>query len=288
MTTISQVLQESIRTLTPVSETPLLDAQNLLANIIGKSRSWVLAHPEADLSSQEVDSYHRDAAAIAEGMPLPYLLERWEFFGLEFLVTPDTLIPRPETELMVETAIQWVTSISAHTWVADVGTGSGCIAVALAKQAHNLTVIATDVSYPALIVALSNAQHHKVDDRIHFLQADLIPQITIPINLICANLPYIPTDKLKKLGIFGKEPQLALDGGEDGLALIGRMLYQAPYLIAPGGLILLEIEASQGSQAVDLALRSFPMAKVDVQRDLAGYDRLLIIQVPKEFQPKNR
>lgn len=288
MTTVSRVLQVSIKTLTPVSETPLLDAQYLLAHIMGKSRSWVLAHPEAYLSPQEVESYQRDTTAIAEGIPLPYVLEHWEFFGMDFQITPDTLIPRPETEMMVESAIQWAKSFPGHIWAADIGTGSGCISVALAKHTNNLSIVATDLSYPALNVALSNARHHNVDERIHFLQADLIPQITIPINLICANLPYIPSNKLKNLGVFGKEPQLALDGGEDGLVSIGRFLKQASLLIAPAGMILLEIEASQGSRVIDLALGSFPMAKVDIQRDLAGYDRLLIIQVPEDFQLKNR
>ena len=282
MTTITQVLQDSINSLTPVSDTPSLDAQNLLANIMGKSRSWVLAHPEAYLSSRELNSYQRYTSAVVEGIPLPYVLEKWEFFGLKFHITPDTLIPRPETEMIVEKAIQWLSINPGHIWGADVGTGSGCIAVTLAKNVPDLSIIATDISYPALNVARSNAHLHSVADRIYYLQADLIPQFSRPLKLICANLPYIPTNTLKELEIFGKEPQIALDGGEDGLALLTRFLNQAPHWIAPGGLILLEIDASQGSQVVDLALKSFPMAVVEVQRDLAGLDRLLVIEIPQD------
>jgi release factor glutamine methyltransferase len=105
--------------------------------------------------------------------------------------------------------------------------------------------------------------------------------------LICANLPYIPTNTLKELEIYGKEPRLALDGGKDGLSLICKFLNRAPYSIAPGGLILLEIEANQGSQVVDLARESFPRAAIEVQSDLAGSDRLLVIQVPKDHRPVN-
>lgn len=285
MTTISQVLQESIGTLSTISETPSLDAQNLLANVMGKSRSWVLAHPEANLSSKEVGSYQRNTTAIAEGLPLPYVLKYWEFFGLEFRVTPDTLIPRPETELMVEEAIRWLRHNPGHKWGADVGTGSGCVAVAVARHADNLSLIGTDVSFRALTVASTNARHHHLKHRIHLLQADLVPQIGLPLNLICANLPYIPTSTLMELEVFGKEPRLALDGGDDGLALISRLLEQAPDLIAPGGLILLEINASQGIQVSELALRSFPMANVEIKPDLAGLDRLLSIQIPPDYQP---
>jgi release factor glutamine methyltransferase len=287
LTTIFKILQESIKNLTPVSDTPSLDAQNLLANMLGKSRSWVLAHPEANLSSQEVNTYQRNTSSIVSGIPLPYVLGHWEFFGLEIQITPDTLIPRPETELLVEKAMHWLSLIPGHCWGADVGTGSGCIAVALAKYAINLSIIASDISYPALYVARSNAIHHKLDDCVHFLQADLIPQFTIPLNLICANLPYIPTNTLKELEIYGKEPRLALDGGKDGLSLICKFLNRAPYSIAPGGLILLEIEANQGSQVVDLARESFPRAAIEVQSDLAGSDRLLVIQVPKDHRPVN-
>lgn len=288
MITISQLLQESIGTLSTVSDTPSLDAQNLLATVMGKSRSWVLAHPEANLTSNQVDAYHQNTTAIVGGMPLPYVLEYWEFFGLEFHVTPDTLIPRPETELMVEKAIHWLRQNPGPNWGADVGTGSGCVAVAIANHANNISFIGTDISFQALDVASKNALHHKLEHRIHLLQTDLAPRTSLPMNLICANLPYIPTSTLKELEIFGREPRIALDGGEDGLALINRFLNQAPNLIAPGGLILIEIDPSQGSPVIELASRVFPTATVEVHQDLAGLDRLIAIQLSPDYKPVTR
>ena len=134
MNTITQILQESTETLAQVSETPALDVQTLLAHILGKPRSWLLTHPEDYLSSQALFTFQKDITLLVEGIPLPYVLGRWEFYGLEFIVTPDALIPRPETELLVEQALTWLSNKSNRRLGADLGTGSGCIAVTLAKH----------------------------------------------------------------------------------------------------------------------------------------------------------
>lgn len=279
MTTVTYALQESTESLAQVSETPSLDAQTLLAHILGKPRTWLLTHPDENLSSQALSAFRKDINLLEEGIPLPYVLGRWEFFGLEFIITPDTLIPRPETETLVEQAITWLSNRSDRRLGADLGTGSGCIAVALAKHVRDLSIIAADISYQALSVARSNTIQHQVSDRVHCLQADLFPPVDCQFDLICANLPYIPTGTLRTLKIYGKEPGLALDGGVNGFDLINRFLNGVPALIAPGGLILVEIEASQGLQAESFARQVFPKAEISLLVDLAGHNRLVAIQI---------
>lgn len=278
MTTISQILDHSASTLMKVSDTPALDAQTLLAHCLGKPRSWLFTHPEESLPDSVISTYQQDLDALERGIPLPYILGSWEFYGLKFTVTPDTLIPRPETELLVEKALDWIHLRPENCLVVDVGTGSGCIAIALAKNNPNLSIIATDISYPALNTAQSNAIQHGVVDRVKFLQADLIPPISGHFDMICANLPYIPTQTLQKLEISAREPDLALDGGLNGLNFIARLIEEAPVHIAPGGIILIEIESSQGAKIQNLALQAFPNADVEVLPDLSGRDRLITIR----------
>ncbi|RME87431.1 MAG: peptide chain release factor N(5)-glutamine methyltransferase, partial [Anaerolineae bacterium] len=243
--------------LNPHSETPALDAQVLLAHVTGKPRAWVLAHPDVPLTPEQERALKAALSRIERGEPLPYVLGHWEFYGLDFLVTPDVLIPRPETELLVEHAIEWLTAHPERRLAADVGTGSGCIAIALAVHVPDLSVIATDISAAALEVARRNARRLDVGERIRFICCDLLPEPSEPLDLLCANLPYIPSATLRDLDVYRREPTLALDGGPDGLDLIRRLLTIAPRYLSPGGLILLEIEASQGVQALALAYDAF-------------------------------
>jgi release factor glutamine methyltransferase len=211
----------------------------------------------------------------------------WEFYGLELIVSPEVLIPRPETESLVETALGWLRRPgSAIRKCVDIGTGSGCIAIALALNAPNLVLTATDISSTALAIAHANAHKLHVLDRIHFVEADLLASpalVAQRFDLLVANLPYIPTWTLHQLEVFDHEPSLALDGGPDGLAVIRRLLETAPAHLAEGGALLLEIEASQGKSALALARAAFPKsafpyADIQVLPDLAGKDRLLAIQ----------
>jgi release factor glutamine methyltransferase len=253
----------------------------LLSHVTGRPRAWLLAHPEAQLSEGEMAALQSGLARLERGEPLPYLLGHWEFYGLDFRVTPATLIPRPETELLVETALAWLRSRPGLHRAADVGTGTGCIAISLAVHCQNLQVTATDVSLAALSTARENAEEHGVSARTHFILSDLFPPTTDQFDLVCANLPYIPSGKLSLLDVYGKEPSLALDGGPDGLDLVRRLLQQAPGRLQPGGLILLEIEAGQGREAAALAQAAFPSAQIQVLPDLAGHDRLVSIQISR-------
>jgi len=260
------------------SETPSLDAQVLLSHICRKNRGWLFAHPEGLITEEQQNSLRDAVSRIEAGEPLPYVLGHWEFYGLDFTINADTLIPRPETELMVEQAIKWLKAHPRQRRAADIGTGSGCIAVSLAINIIDLRVTATDISPTALEIASTNAEKHKVEKRVKFVQADLLP-INFPThNLICANLPYIPTRTLEGLEVFGREPSLALDGGPDGLNLIGKLLPQAVHNLSPEGMLLLEIEATQGKAALELAHEIFPEAQIDLLPDLAGHDRLIRIE----------
>ena len=285
---LDAALAELTARFSPLSDTPLLEAQVLLAHTLQKPKAWVLAHPEAELSLAEQHDINNYAARRGNGEPLPYLLGHWEFYGLDLLVTPAVLIPRPETELLVERALDWLRRHPACRRAADIGTGSGCIAITLAKHIPDLKVLASDLSPQALDVARQNAARHRVAERITFIQADLLAlQGMIPTqscDLIAANLPYIPSTTLEGLPVSQFEPCLALDGGENGLDLIRRLLHQAPDCLSPHGCLLLEIEAGQGETARGLAQTAFPQGQVTVLADLAGHDRLVVVELPDAGQ----
>ena len=268
-----------------ISDTPALDAAVLLGHILNKPRTWVMAHPELTLTPKQQEQLDNSLARFENGEPFPYILGHWEFFGLDFHVTPAVLIPRPETELLVEKAIAWLQESQVRSTVADIGTGSGAIAVAIAIHAPATYILATDISRAALDVAHSNAQKFDVLNRIEFVECDILPPkpnastSESRFDLICANLPYIPTATLQGLPIFGREPTLALDGGRDGLDLFRRLLKIAPDWLAPHGLMLLEIEATRGAQAFHLASDEFSQAEIHLHQDLTGRDRLLEIRI---------
>jgi len=239
----------------------------------------VLAHPEAELTPEQSGRFAKLIEQAERGTPLPYLLGQWEFFGLSFKVTPDVLIPRPETELLVEKALgKTPKPKTPNSKIADVGTGSGIIAITLAVKLPQAHIIATDVSVAALEVARANAVAHSVADRVKFIHGDLLESAG-KVNLICANLPYISTVELTTLPVAKHEPTLALDGGEDGLRLIERLLATAGDHLLPDGALLAEIAATQGEAAASLAHHYFPSARVEVYKDLAGLDRVLEIEI---------
>lgn len=280
---MSSLLSDIVNRIAPLSDTPALDASVLLAHILDKPRSWIVAHSNLALTKQQQAQLSESLNRLESGEPFPYVLGQWEFFGLEFEITPAVLIPRPETELLVEKAIAWLEQSPECRTVADVGTGSGIIAISIAVHVPDSAILATDISPEALAVARRNARKYDVEDRIQFVKCDLLPARTEgfstakSLDLICANLPYIPSETLYRLSVFGREPTLALDGGQDGLDPIRRLLSLASDWLAPNGRLLLEIESSQGSQAQHLASSLFPEAELHLHQDLAGHDRLLEI-----------
>ena len=257
-----------------------LDAQVLLAHVLERPRTWLLAHLDAPLSAPMLESANQAFSRLEAGEPLPYILGHWEFFGRDFDITPDVLIPRPETELLVEKAIKWLSANPLKRSVADIGTGSGIIAASIAMNVPDAKILATDISPAALKVAQKNTIKFNVQDRIRFVQCNLLPQeVDSNIDLLCANLPYIPTQTMQELPIYGREPTLALDGGEDGLDLYRSLLEIAPRWLSQRSLMLFEIEASQGMKALSLAYDKLSNATINLHKDLAGHNRLLEIRL---------
>jgi release factor glutamine methyltransferase len=251
----------------------------LLNNILKHPTSWILTHLEYPLDPEEESSLNAKLARLLSGEPLAYINGKQSFFGLEFLVTYDVLIPRPETELLVEEAIRKSRILHDPLMIADVGTGSGCIAVSLAKSLPDIKICATDISFKALQVAKQNIQDNQVESQIILCQTFLLDGIENKFDLICANLPYIPTKKLNALPILKFEPRLALDGGNDGFILIMQLLENIKDKIQPNGIILLEIEETQKQKIFRVCKILFPTSYCTILDDLAGLPRLAIINL---------
>lgn len=277
--TIRDAILRARKNLKDVSDIPGSDAQLILADILNQSRAWILTHQEVELSSREKKRFFKTLSRYSSGDPLPYVLGWREFFGRRFNINESVLIPRPETEHLVEQALHFLRTYPEKRSAMDIGTGSGCIAISLVAEMEDLHMSAADVSYEALEVARGNAKLHGVESRIHFIQMDLTNGIRHPCDLICANLPYIPVLILENLEVARKEPILALDGGEDGLIYIRRLLQEIPELLLPGGCALLELEAGTGRSALELAKIYVEGANFKIIPDYSKQDRVLVIEI---------
>lgn len=276
--TIRQWLETARQRLNGRQDEPALSARLLTAHHLNKDRAWIIAHNHDPLPADLIPALEADLDRLVRGVPLPYVLGAWEFYGLSFQVNESVLIPRPETELLVETALNWVNQHPGPLRAADVGTGSGCIAAALARHAPQMHITAVDISQQALRVAKQNFIQLNVAGQVSALQSDLLSSLSGPFDLLCANLPYIPSAKLPHLDVTTHEPSLALDGGPDGLVLVQELLLQARSRMADRFLILLEVEADHGQAAPELTCQIFPQANTTMLRDLAGLPRLVSIK----------
>lgn len=284
MITVQEALGQAYTTLENQGvDTPRLDAELFLANVLAVNRAAILAWPDRVLSPKELTGFRALVTRRGEREPLAYILGHREFYGLEFTVDRRVLIPRPETELLVEHALRFFSHSTGVAGpglrIADVGAGSGAIAVTLAVHLPRARVYALDASEGALVVTAENARRHGVAARVHCLQGDLLAPLPEPVSLITANLPYVTSEELEGLlpEIRDHEPRAALDGGPDGLAIIRRLLQTAGSCLNPDGSILLEIGASQGAAVTALARRYYPQSTVKLIQDYAGLDRLLAI-----------
>ena len=275
--TVSEALKHGRQALLSISETPFLDAQLLLAYTLKRKKEWVLAHSEHPLSTSELTTFEEYLNRLVTGEALPYLLGSWEFYGRSFHVTADVLIPRPETELLIENALGFLRSNPTVRLCADIGTGSGCIAISLALEIPDLHVIAADVSPSAIEVALVNSKQHGVEDRVTLIVSDLLRPFDFHFGLICANLPYIPSERLQGLAVAEREPNLALDGGMDGLAVIRRLARELPEWMAPGGRALLEVDSSHAHVLAGELTSMYSSVTTDVLKDLSGRDRVVVL-----------
>lgn len=279
--TIAELLntmRDRIRT-AEISDSPMMEAQWIMEMITGLHRPELLAHSEKEVSDEHYTRALELTGRYVAGEPLPYLLGDWHFYGNRFLVTPAVLIPRPETERLVELAINWLQSHTQAKVVLDIGTGSGCIAITLLKSRKLQLAQATacDLSFEALKLAQQNAQINGVQDRLRLVQSDLSTPFTGPIDIVCANLPYIPSARLPMLDVSRHEPRLALDGGPDGFGLYRRLFSDLTGKMAADSLILCEIDLIQEKFGAELAQQVFPSAEVSVIRDYDGLPRVLSI-----------
>ncbi|MGB7337728.1 MAG: peptide chain release factor N(5)-glutamine methyltransferase [Phototrophicaceae bacterium] len=275
--TIRDALQIAYQQLHP-SHTKRLDAQLLLCHLLNVEKPYLVTHDDRILSNQEITDFQALIARRQNDEPVAYILGYKHFWDLVFAVSPAVLIPRPETEHLIEAALEWVKGKN-ELIVADIGTGSGAIAVTIAKHT-NATVYAVDISPAALEIARKNATDNQVD--IHFhegsLASPLIEQ-AIKVDLLLANLPYIRADVMPDLPVTKHEPSLALVGGEDGLDLVRDLILQIPQVCNPNALILLEIGMEQYQAVREFAEAHLVTKDIRIIKDLAGLDRIVAIQL---------
>lgn len=271
-------------------DTPRLDSEVLLGHVLGLSRAELYTHSERRLSDADRQAFEELVDRRFKHEPVAYLIGRKAFYGLDLAVDERVLIPRPETELLVDLALDLVAH-KAHVAaqagratpvvMADVGTGSGAIALAVAASAVVQThIYATDISPAALAVAAENARRLGLVEPVTFLLGDLLTPLPEPVDLIVANLPYIAESEWSALApdIAEFEPALALSGGPDGLTYIRQLLEQAPDHLRPQGALLLEIGSGQGAQVAKLATSIFPEAFVEVLTDYGYRDRIVRVR----------
>jgi len=278
---IAQAIQDASRVLrqSGVPEARR-EAGSLLVHVSGKDRTFLISHAEALLTAAEWEHYEEVVQRRASGEPLQYITGTQDFFGLEFIVTPAVLIPRPETELLVESALDLLQSQTAPQ-ICDVGTGSGCIAVALVHQLSQARAVALDISAAALQVAQKNAERHKVTNRITFLESDCfaaVPTNTV-FDLIASNPPYVSANALAGLQreVRDHEPSVALSPGPDGLSVIRRLLTDAPAFLQSQGYLVLEIGFDQG-EAISRLVAAETWNLIDIRPDLQGIPRIVLLQ----------
>jgi release factor glutamine methyltransferase len=293
--TVEVLLRDAVERLRAAgSETPRLDAEVLLANILGIDRTGVIAHSEAPVGDGAAARFAEAVVRREAGEPVAYVREVKEFMGLAFAADPRALIPRPETERLVELAEEEIgrrllagprPAGAPPIRVVDVGTGAGTIAVALAVRLRargmldEVTILATDDAPEALDLARENAVGHAVADRVAFREADLVPPDERPFDLVLANLPYVRSDAIDDLPIAASfEPRHALDGGSDGLDVIRRLLDILPEVLAQRGIALLEIGADQEDLVIAAVAEIPGHWSCAVERDLAGLPRVARVE----------
>ncbi|MBI3960850.1 MAG: peptide chain release factor N(5)-glutamine methyltransferase [Chloroflexi bacterium] len=263
-------------------ENPRLDAQVLLAHVLGADRTWLFAHHDHPLTVDQAAAFTDLVARRIRREPVAYLLGRKEFYGLDFAVDERVLIPRPETEMLVDFLLAHVQADAKRTFVvADVGTGSGAIAVTTAVHAPNTRIYGLDISTDALAVARENGCRLAPNARLAFLNSDLLAALPEPADVIVANLPYVTDAEYTDLQpeIREYEPQLALTAGDKGLDVIQRLLGEVRSHLKPNGLVLLEIGHEQGEAVKRLAEEMRPHPQfVGLRQDYSGHVRMVTIE----------
>lgn len=275
--TIAELLPKAISRLTGAgSDEPQPNAEWLLACVLHVTRTWLLAHGDYVLSENELALYEKYITRKAAGEPLSHIVGYQPFDGMEIIVSPDVLTPRPETEELVETVSALFDKKGAHTFI-DMCTGSGCIACALARRFTRARVLGVDISEKALAVAARNIKKFRLNERVQLLQSDLWESVTGTFDLIVANPPYIPSQIVDTLTPEVLcEPRLALDGGQDGLDIVRPLCAVAGDYVNPGGWLALELCKGQAA-AVARGLTEIGW-QASVKKDIVGIERFVLAQ----------
>jgi release factor glutamine methyltransferase len=279
MTIRDALRQAAARVSKAGSDEATLEAEILLMHATGLDRAHIYERLGEELSPEQAKTFAGFVERRLDHEPAPYITGHKEFFALDFEVTPDALIPRPESEMLVELVLLFAQERGEALTIADIGTGSGAIAVSLAHALPNASVIATDVSAEALDLAHRNAERHGVANRVDFRRGDVLAPLDGQVDVIVTNLPYVRTDEWRALPpeLAEHEPRVAFDGGPDGLRLIRRLFRDAPPRLRPGGALFAEISDHQGEAVLALVEQAFPGASSESRKDLANLDRVLCV-----------
>ncbi len=258
------------------------EAEVLLQDCLGLTKVQLYMEPCAELKPEEESRFSQCLNRRLNLEPVPYISGYTEFFGLEFYVCPSVLIPRPESELLVEKVVEHIRKKFGQTdvplLISDIGTGSGCLAIALSMSLRHCKVLAIDISREAIKIARKNVLKHDVHNRIELIQGDLLSPLEIPkLDIIMANLPYIPSAEYEKLSRdeLKYEPSVALLGGSDGLFYINRLLEQTSGKLNQNSCLFLEIGAGQAPVVAEIARKSFGGAQVEIFKDLGDVERVV-------------
>jgi release factor glutamine methyltransferase len=256
------------------------ESATLLAYAIGRDRTYVITHNNDSLVERQVESFRAFISRRVAHEPVQYITGHQEFFGLDFEVTPDVLIPRPETELIVEAALELLKDVKAPTF-ADIGTGSGCIAISLLHELTHARAIATDISAAALQIAQRNAERHGIADRLTLVESDCLDAVnqSESFDLVASNPPYVADNELATLQpeVRDYEPRAALFCGPDGLGIIRRLLIEAPRRLRPRRHLVFEIGLGQ-LEAVELLVDPRTWTLREIRNDLQGIARTVVME----------
>lgn len=279
--TIIQLLSQARGVLSACGiEDASLECELLIMHILSISRTELYQGFDRKLSTAEEEQFWDLLERLIGGEPSAYITGHREFYGLDFAVDSSVLIPRPESELLVEMALNMAKQRPIAT-IAEIGTGSGAIAISLALKLQQAKIYATDISSAALKVALGNCQKHGVTNRIYLLEGDMLDPLPEPVDLLIANLPYVREDELSQVNTLPFEPSLALNGGTDGLEKINRLCNGIGDKLRPGGCLLLEIGEGQGEAVATSLSNLFPSAEIEVTPDLSGIERVVSLILPQ-------
>ena len=279
--TIRQAIEKGVIELKVANvETPKLKARLLMQYVLNKTRQYIIVHDTEDLLEVKQNEYFRCIDKLKKGYPIEHITHQKEFMKLNFFVNGDVLIPRQDTEILVEEVIKISKEMKVKK-ILDLCTGSGAIAVSLAKYLSDVEITAIDISHKAIKTAKKNAVFHKVEDRITFLESDLFGNLkNQKYDLIVSNPPYIKKDLIKKLDkLVQKEPYIALDGGYDGLDFYRKIIKEAYEYLKYGGYLCLEIGYDQKDDVIDLINKEHQYSKTYVKKDLCNNDRVVITRV---------